>query len=217
MSIGPTPEHHSGTQCGQMLGNGLLSYQCTRPLGHLTGEDPEPHYAVEVESSVRQWREWQVRQQAEEVQQAEEAQQEGRQVIDCPECAGEMVIVEEDGYGHCMNLDCGVSVRIATPAAGDEFVGTIAPRAQDPVQVPVERPGVEEEVPAPPSGHHEQVDPVEEEWVADAEAADAEESSEFSRMVLDVMRPYLREGLVEAEIHERINRSVVELLIGRIG
>lgn len=64
------PEQHMGTQCGEYVsGSGLMSYRCTRPLGHFAGSDPEPHYTPEVQRTVHAWQEWEYRrrQRADEV------------------------------------------------------------------------------------------------------------------------------------------------------
>lgn len=59
------PEKHLHTMCGAMIsGSGLMSYRCDRPLGHteIPPEDPEPHYAPEVQRTVQAWQEWKWRQ-----------------------------------------------------------------------------------------------------------------------------------------------------------
>ncbi len=142
----PMPERHNGTQCGFMVNNGLLSYQCSLPLGHATvpADDPEPHYAVEAARSVQSWTNWKNRQvQILAQEEAEEQPIDMRPSIACPTCGGDMVIVEETGHGHCMNIDCGVSVAIARAPGGtapdpSAFVGTIAPAPDPEPEVPVE-------------------------------------------------------------------------------
>lgn len=58
------PEKHTGTQCGEMIGQGLVSYRCELEQGHamIPESDPEPHYAVEIGRSVRAWQAWKQRQ-----------------------------------------------------------------------------------------------------------------------------------------------------------
>ena len=60
-----TPPRVTGTVCGEFLGSGLISYRCSRALGHtqVPADDPEPHYAVEVKRSVISWNAWNERQQ----------------------------------------------------------------------------------------------------------------------------------------------------------
>lgn len=62
-----TPEHYSGTLCNHMISTGtLISYRCTRGMGHtqIPANDPEPHYAVEASLSAQAWSNWKDRQDA---------------------------------------------------------------------------------------------------------------------------------------------------------
>ena len=59
------PERHLHTQCGSMLsGSGVMSFRCSLPMGHaaIPADDPEPHYAAEVQRTVQMWKEWRWRQ-----------------------------------------------------------------------------------------------------------------------------------------------------------
>lgn len=60
-----TPGSHMHTVCGHMItGSGLMSYRCERPMGHtaVPADDPEPHFTPEVPRTLREWQEWQFRQ-----------------------------------------------------------------------------------------------------------------------------------------------------------
>lgn len=50
------PETATGRPCGARVEQGMIAYRCTLSDGH--HHLGEPHYAVEVERSVRVWRKW---------------------------------------------------------------------------------------------------------------------------------------------------------------
>lgn len=50
------PERTTQTRCGVMVSGVQMSYPCTLSQGH--AEHGEPHYAVEVDRSVRAWQRW---------------------------------------------------------------------------------------------------------------------------------------------------------------
>lgn len=60
----PAPPKTPGTpkreHCGAYVQGGMMSFPCTIGIGHseVPKEDPEPHFAVEVSSSVRNWQAW---------------------------------------------------------------------------------------------------------------------------------------------------------------
>lgn len=51
------PQRTVGVRCGQMVEKGHIGYPCSLPQGHEENWG-EPHYAVEVDASVRAWRRW---------------------------------------------------------------------------------------------------------------------------------------------------------------
>lgn len=52
----PVPARVTGVRCGAMVDAVAMSYPCSLAQGHEFAE--EPHYAVEVDRSVRAWRAW---------------------------------------------------------------------------------------------------------------------------------------------------------------
>lgn len=101
----PMPEKHMHTQCGQMLGGGIMSYRCYLPMGHdeKPADDPEPCYAAEARGSVVLWEAWYERQQAKAAQAESPAEVEpDPDQIVCPDCGEGIVTIDETrGVGVC--------------------------------------------------------------------------------------------------------------------
>jgi hypothetical protein len=72
--VNTEPERTTGTRCNTPISGGILSFPCTLAANHEA--NGEPHYAVEVDRSVRAWRTW--KEQTLMAQQASDA--EGQQV-----------------------------------------------------------------------------------------------------------------------------------------
>jgi hypothetical protein len=54
----PVPPPIVGTRCNRPVDGVMVSYPCTLATNHWFENDNEPHYAVEVDRSVRAWRKW---------------------------------------------------------------------------------------------------------------------------------------------------------------
>jgi hypothetical protein len=54
--VNTEPERTTGTRCNTPISGGILSFPCTLAANHEASG--EPHYAVEVDRSVRAWRTW---------------------------------------------------------------------------------------------------------------------------------------------------------------
>jgi hypothetical protein len=138
------PEKHMGTPCRKMVSGGMMSYPCSLPLGHDTGDDPEPCYAVESDRSVRAWRAWEVRQRTNA---AEPRPVDPNTYIPCMVCPdGQMQVHTETGEALCGS--CGATAEVVPEVdqtltvIGDEIDQDLASDLEPGLAIEEDVPGI---------------------------------------------------------------------------